>query len=465
MESPPVFSIIIPAFMAAEYLGGAIQSVLDQTFPDFEVIVVNDASPDGTASVVKRFVDPRVKYLVHETNRGLPATRNTGIRASTGKYIAFLDHDDQFLPEKLACHYSFLEQHPEVGATYNSRFEVGQSIDDVRALWPAPAKAELSDLVLGYPFSPSDLVVRREWLLEIGLLDEGNTFHGEDLNTNCRLALAGCRYAPIDQVLNYRRNHPARIRKNLDASLRNVFRNLELVFNDPRCPEQVVRLRSLAYANNYLVWAYLALAQEETERGREYLRNALELDHGLMLNDGRALMDSLVFNCAYDDRGPLTEAVRTIFRQLPEEAGAVSGEQERVVGRALVVRAVQDLIWGRREQGMARFAEAEKLEAGIDPLFLQMITHQLLAYEKALGEERILSSLEEIGPCLNKLGNGSGDRLAGSYLINCAFGKFHAGIYQNVSALVLAALRKDPSHLANRGVISMFVHSLRGIGT
>ena len=103
----PRFSIIIPAYNNAEYLGETIQSCLDQTYPDLEVIIVNDASPDNTEAVIKQFDDDRIQYIVHEKNKGLSAARNTGIRASLGEYIAVLDGDDLFHPQKVEAHVKF----------------------------------------------------------------------------------------------------------------------------------------------------------------------------------------------------------------------------------------------------------------------------------------------------------------------------------------------------------------------
>ncbi len=104
----PLISVIIPAYNQADFLGKAIQSVFDQTYSNFELIVVNDASSDHTSEVIKQFDDPRLKNIVHKKNRGLPGTRNTGIRAASGEIIALLDSDDIFHPEKLEAHVDFL---------------------------------------------------------------------------------------------------------------------------------------------------------------------------------------------------------------------------------------------------------------------------------------------------------------------------------------------------------------------
>ncbi len=97
---PPVFSVIIPTYNRASTLPRAIQSVLAQTFTQFELIVVDDGSTDDTAHVVQRFADPRIRYI-HQENRGRSAARNVGASASTGRYVTFLDSDDEALPDWL----------------------------------------------------------------------------------------------------------------------------------------------------------------------------------------------------------------------------------------------------------------------------------------------------------------------------------------------------------------------------
>ncbi len=102
-NKPPAVSIIIPTFNRAYCLPRAVESVLKQTFPDFELIIVDDGSIDDTGKIISRLQDEdaRIKYIKHGTNKGGNAARNTGIKNSKGKYIAFLDSDDEWLPEKL----------------------------------------------------------------------------------------------------------------------------------------------------------------------------------------------------------------------------------------------------------------------------------------------------------------------------------------------------------------------------
>jgi glycosyltransferase involved in cell wall biosynthesis len=104
-------SVIIPCYKQGRYLGEAIDSVLNQGHPSVEVIVVNDGSPDETESVARSYGD-RIVYIAQE-NRGPAAARNSGIRAARGRYIAFLDSDDLYLPGTIERLYRYLETHPE----------------------------------------------------------------------------------------------------------------------------------------------------------------------------------------------------------------------------------------------------------------------------------------------------------------------------------------------------------------
>ncbi len=121
----PDVSVIIPIYDRSEFLCTAIASVLAQTLQDFEIIVVDDASADDTQEVVGNLDDGRIRYIRHEINKGVAATRNTGVLNSKGKYIAFLDDDDEWFPEKLKKQFDLLETRPRiVGGVYTGSLAV-----------------------------------------------------------------------------------------------------------------------------------------------------------------------------------------------------------------------------------------------------------------------------------------------------------------------------------------------------
>lgn len=116
-------SVIIPAYNGDRFLAEAIESVLQQTEPDWEIIIVDDGSTDQTASVAQQY-GKTVRYF-SQTNLGVAASRNLGLAAALGDYIAFLDQDDLFLPHKLAAQGELLDRNPDLGIV-NSGWQIYQ---------------------------------------------------------------------------------------------------------------------------------------------------------------------------------------------------------------------------------------------------------------------------------------------------------------------------------------------------
>ena len=167
-----IISVIIPTFNRADKVVRAISSVLDQTFTDFEIIVVDDASTDRTKDAVVRFNDC-ITYIEHSLNLGVSAARNTGIRKSTGEFIAFLDSDDWWLPEKLQIQMGFFDSHPWVVALQTEEIWIrnGRRVNPkVKHLKPSGDIFEPSlKLCL---ISPSAVMIKRGLFDEVGLFDE-----------------------------------------------------------------------------------------------------------------------------------------------------------------------------------------------------------------------------------------------------------------------------------------------------
>src|SRR3712207_6134618 len=105
----PAVSVILPVYNRASTLAQCVTTVQAQTFSDWELVAVDDASQDESCAVIERFNDSRIRLVRHERNQGPSAARNTGIKAARGKYIALLDSDDEWLPGKLAAQVALLE--------------------------------------------------------------------------------------------------------------------------------------------------------------------------------------------------------------------------------------------------------------------------------------------------------------------------------------------------------------------
>jgi glycosyltransferase involved in cell wall biosynthesis len=119
-------SVIIPVYKVEKYIASTVQSVLDQTYENFELLIIDDGSPDKSIEICQQFNDPRIR-IIQQNNQGVSAARNNGIRHATGDYIAFLDGDDIWLPEKLEKHVQHLESSPKVGVSFSRSAFIDQT--------------------------------------------------------------------------------------------------------------------------------------------------------------------------------------------------------------------------------------------------------------------------------------------------------------------------------------------------
>lgn len=179
-------SVIIPTYDRANMLPRAIDSVARQTWGSWELVVVDDGSTDCTEAVVSKIDDPRVKYLRHHQNRGAAAARNTGIRAAKGRYIAFLDSDDEWLPEKLETQLRCVAQcHVrKIGVVYSRTISCDRARQRMKPQETPIREGDVfTTLLEGWcPATTSSVLVARESLIAVGGFDENlQSYHDYDL--------------------------------------------------------------------------------------------------------------------------------------------------------------------------------------------------------------------------------------------------------------------------------------------
>lgn len=193
-------SVIIPSYNCADYLPQAIESVLQQTYSDYEIIVVDDGSTDNTQQVIKTYRN-RVRYSYFQHQQGMAAAKNRGFEMARGKLIAFLDPHDYFLADKLASEVAFFAEHSAVGMI-SSGFRVVDKLGTILTeseLWHQYPQLNLGSWVFIKPIVISTLTVRREWLEWVGSFDT-NFDYAEDINLIFRLALINCQADWLPQV-------------------------------------------------------------------------------------------------------------------------------------------------------------------------------------------------------------------------------------------------------------------------
>lgn len=196
----PKVCVIMPCYNGEKFIGEAIESVLNQTYKNWELIIVDDGSTDNSKEVIKRyFNDHRIKYIAHKENRGIPAARNTGIKASKGEYIAFLDQDDIWLPEKLKEQIETFNMggDQETGLVFS---DIMHLIGDetIRPEWPSKyvpnnlrikSKEEVLKSLFLQNFIPSiSVIVRKDCFDRLGLLNENITGGADDYDFWLRIS-------------------------------------------------------------------------------------------------------------------------------------------------------------------------------------------------------------------------------------------------------------------------------------
>ncbi len=172
----PLVSVVVGVFNKERYVGECLRSVLAQTYSHFELIVVDDASTDQSVAVVRQLADPRIRLVVRSENSRLPAIpRNQGIQMATGAYLAFLDADDLWLPDKLAMQMAYLKTHPEFPLVHAACMVMdgeGRSLHLRHAGCLPPAGDCLMPLLEHCWISISTVMATKALVDRVGLFDE-----------------------------------------------------------------------------------------------------------------------------------------------------------------------------------------------------------------------------------------------------------------------------------------------------
>jgi len=212
----PTVSAILCVFNGERYLRGALESVRAQTYPVHELIVVDDGSTDGTAGIARGF--PGVTYLF-QPNAGLASARNAGLKAAGGEFIAFIDHDDEWMPDKLRAQVAFLQAHPEIGVVGCHSVSL---LDVDRPSWlpDKHARAPQPSLL------PSAVLTRAAAFRHVGGFDPAFPV-SNDYDWLMRAGQLGWRRHMLAETLVRRRIHEDNLTNNRVAIKTELFRALK----------------------------------------------------------------------------------------------------------------------------------------------------------------------------------------------------------------------------------------------
>lgn len=217
----PLVSIVMPVYNTERYLPEAVRSVLAQTFQNWELLVLSDESPGDARSVMAGFDDPRIRFLEHK-NGGPAFTRNRGMRESRGEFIAFLDSDDVWLPEKLDKQLALFQQNPDAGVVYSQRETIDEQGRILEGYKPTLYAGKILDRLYVDNFvCMSSAVMRREVMDKVGLIDERLRM-SEDFDYWLRVACF-FQFAYVDEPLVKYRLHSSQVSTRTDYRIKTVW--------------------------------------------------------------------------------------------------------------------------------------------------------------------------------------------------------------------------------------------------
>ena len=203
-------TVLMPVYNAEKYLREAIESILNQTFQNFEFLIINDGSTDKSLEIIKEYKDNRIKIINNEKNLGIVKTLNKSIELASGKYIARIDADDLSLPERFEKQVEFLEKNPDVvlvGTAFNI---IDGNNKIIQKKNPPTSHQEIKkSLIRVNPFCHSSIMFRKEICQQIGSYDE-NWQDVEDYELYFRIAKR-FKMANLDQILVSWRVSPSSI--------------------------------------------------------------------------------------------------------------------------------------------------------------------------------------------------------------------------------------------------------------
>lgn len=266
-------SVIIPTFNRAKLIKRSIQSVLDQTYQDFEVIIVDDGSTDDTKSVIESFKNPRIKYISHDINKGPSAARNAGIKNAKGKYIAFQDSDDEWLPEKLEKQMECFDTvSPRVSIVYCGLWR--KKDKNISLIPPPSVSPKDGDINLficrGNFIAMPTVVCEKECFNKAGLFDE-KFHHFEDWELLIRLSRYS-RIKYIDEPLVMSYFTPGGVNEQgLIAEAKTTKQIFDKHYEEFKNNKQLLALYQYQIGN-------LLCQTEQYSEGKKSLLNAVKLD-------------------------------------------------------------------------------------------------------------------------------------------------------------------------------------------
>ncbi len=218
----PMISVLLPVYNGEKYLREAIDSILNQTYRDFEFLIINDGSTDKSVEIIQKYNDSRIKLIHNKENMGLIYTLNKGLDLANGQYIARMDADDISLPNRLKLQVDFMENHSNVGMLSGNVISIDSNSKVISQKWWVDNNLPIEWLLIWEnPIAHPSVMLRCKTLLGNKLIYNENKRHAEDYDLWCNMALSTNIERLEDVVLMYRVLESSVYRKNYEVSCQN----------------------------------------------------------------------------------------------------------------------------------------------------------------------------------------------------------------------------------------------------
>lgn len=324
----PRVSVVMPAYNAEKYIRDSIESILSQTFTDFEFIILDDGSTDATASIIQSYKDGRICFYPNERNMGVAATLNRGLELAHGEYIARMDSDDISLPERFERQVAYLDMHQDIavlGSDLETFCDTGSL--GIRVLSHSPDKLK-EDLFFFCGMAHPSIMMRRDIILALGGYDLD--YDGlEDYELWCRVT-ERYKISTLPEVLFRYRMHSGQVTKNPS-------------------PQYIERLRRLK--QRQVAQLSIDTTSEEFDAYVGYCTATLPKTYSMIIALGRFFEKSASgnVNVAYYDHHYLMEDFKCVMLSL---AMGTSSKDQRMLCEESRLLTLRELRYARLRAGI-----------------------------------------------------------------------------------------------------------------
>lgn len=454
----PLVSVIVPTRNRAAYLSFALDSVLNQTYPNVEIIVIDDGSTDATTDVLDSYGD-RIT-VIRLSGNGVSAARNHGFRRARGEYIQFLDDDDTLDHRKIEIQIRLLERRKDVDVAYCGYDHIdrlGNLIDRI----PAPHSVGVADLVSSNQLRTHMLLIRRSCLDTVGGFDE-TLQASEDWDLWLRIALAGYTFSGIPlQLCSYRMHADNTLANAAVHDLQSTV-VLERAFSNPALPDQL-RDRQQEIVANVRQWvSWLYYASGNVEAGKRTLDAAYQLSRDTPASRFEGLNESIWKSAFQQTVGDPVRYTGDVLDNLPDALVMSRSDRDQIMSKVLIGVAARHYAAGEYDVARGYIGRAMALHPTVidnPELFTRLlciVAQRLPANEPGTWVKMLLNDLQIDAEQRKRLCR---EALGGTYCVN-GFQHFRTSRRTEALAAMLRAVWYCPRLLANKGVLSVCMKSI-----